>query len=109
VVVAALLSAALGLSVPLAYLAVAVPLVTLLTLLPVSVSGVGVREAGMSLVLAAASVPATEAVGLSLLSFGVAIVGGLIGAGLVAIEAGAKASDERVKPEQDDGVVGRAA
>ena len=77
-----LMAVALGLQVPFAYLMVAVPLLCLLMLLPVSVGGHGVREAGLALLLAPAGVPAAAAVSLSLAwTAGYALVasaGGLI-------------------------------
>ncbi len=45
--------AALGLPVPPLYYAVMVPLVTLLTLLPISINGMGLREMGFTLFLCA--------------------------------------------------------
>ncbi len=61
-----LIAGALGLEVPLAHCAVAVPLVALFTLLPVSVGGHGLREAALVLLLAPAGVGTAEAVTLSL-------------------------------------------
>jgi hypothetical protein len=49
--------------------AVVAPLVSLLTLLPVSVNGIGVREASLVLLLAPAGVAAADALGLGLLWF----------------------------------------
>lgn len=76
-----LVSHGLGLSVPLGYYAVLVPMVSLLTLLP-SIGGVGVREKGTALFLAPLGVPADTAVTLSLLWFAVQLtvsaLGGLV-------------------------------
>ncbi len=69
VAVVALIGHGLGLDVPAVYYAVMVPMVTLLTLLPVSVNGVGVREAGTVLLLAPAGVADGPAVSLALLWF----------------------------------------
>jgi hypothetical protein len=65
---------AMGQDISLIYLAVAVPLVTLLTMLPVSLNGMGIREAGMSLFLAPAGVPAGIAVSLAFLWFAVTTI-----------------------------------
>ena len=51
IVISWLLAQAMGLDIPWLYLGVVVPLVTLLTLLPVSVNGMGLREASTVLFL----------------------------------------------------------
>jgi uncharacterized membrane protein YbhN (UPF0104 family) len=71
VVVAWLIGAALGLPISPWYYGVLVPLVTLLTLLPVSVNGMGLREAGTVLLLAPLGVAEADAVTLSFLTFAV--------------------------------------
>jgi len=75
-----LIGQALGLDVPLGVFGVAVPMVALLTLLPVSVSGMGVREAGMVLFLQPAGVAVGPAVTVAFLWFCVQTAGGLCGA-----------------------------
>jgi glycosyltransferase 2 family protein len=82
VVLVWLIGLGLGLEVPPGYYAVAVPLVTLLTLLPVSVNGLGLRELGMVTLLAPAGVPAAQAVTLSLLQFAAFGAAGLAGCGV---------------------------
>ena len=61
---------------------VAAPMVALLTLLPVSLNGMGVREAGMVVFLAPAGVPAGPAVTLAFLWFLIQTAAGLLGAGV---------------------------
>jgi uncharacterized membrane protein YbhN (UPF0104 family) len=77
-----ILGLALGLTVPLSYYFVLVPLVSLLTLLPVSLNGMGVREGGTILLLQPLGVPEAQAVTLSILWFGVytliSLAGGLL-------------------------------
>jgi uncharacterized membrane protein YbhN (UPF0104 family) len=82
VVIVWLISEGLGLGVPVAYMAIVVPLVTLLTLLPISVSGVGLRELGMVVLLAPVGVGRAESVTLSLLSFAANAAVSLLGLGL---------------------------
>jgi uncharacterized membrane protein YbhN (UPF0104 family) len=83
VVVVAAIARALGLVVPFEYFAVAVPLITLLTLLPVSVNGMGLREWGYVLFLHPLGVSNSGAVGLSVLAFAAtSLVPGLLGAGV---------------------------
>ena len=67
-------------------IAVAVPQVLVLTLVPVSVAGFGVREGGFAVLLGTAGVSATDATLLSLTTVAVMAVASLPGA--VAIVAG---------------------
>ncbi len=82
VVQVALIGRSVGADVPLAVYGVAVPMVALLTLLPVSLNGMGVREAGMILFLGPAGVPAGTAVTVAFLWFCVQTAAGLAGAGV---------------------------
>src|SRR4051794_21969817 len=79
VVVVGLIGAGLGLPVPPLYYGVLVPLVTLLTLLPVSLNGMGLREAGTVVLLAPLGVGAAPAVALSVLTFAVYAAASLCG------------------------------
>jgi uncharacterized membrane protein YbhN (UPF0104 family) len=79
VVVVALIGAGLGLKVQPLYYGVLVPLVTLLTLLPVSLNGMGLREAGTVVLLAPLGVGAAPAVTLSVLTFAVYTAASLFG------------------------------
>ena len=76
-----LLTRALGLPVPLPLCFALVPLVSLLTLAPVSLNGMGVREGGLVVLLAPLGVSAEEAVTLGLLWLSVLVAAGLAGAG----------------------------
>jgi len=67
--VLALVGLALRLDVPVVYYGLAAPLVTLFTLVPVSLNGMGLREGGMVLVLGPAGATAADAVGLAFLWF----------------------------------------
>lgn len=67
-----------------AYYWILVPMVTLLTLLPISVNGMGVREWAMALFLAPLGVPRGLALSLSLLWFAVFMAAGAVG-GIVYI------------------------
>jgi glycosyltransferase 2 family protein len=77
-----LVGLALGAEVPFGYYWVVVPMVTLLTMLPVSVNGMGVRENAMVVFLAPLGVPETTATPLALLWFlvflTVSLAGGLV-------------------------------
>lgn len=75
-----LVSEGLGLAVPFSYFAVIVPLVTLLTLVPISLNGMGLRELGLVVMLGPVGVTAPQAVMLSLLVFAVTVAASLIGA-----------------------------
>jgi uncharacterized membrane protein YbhN (UPF0104 family) len=72
----------LGAPVPGAYYWILVPMVTLLTLLPVSLNGMGIREGATVVFLAPLGVPEGTAVSLALLWFLVFTAAGLIGGGV---------------------------
>jgi uncharacterized membrane protein YbhN (UPF0104 family) len=82
VVIVWLVGRAISAPVPLSYYWVLVPMVTLITLVPVSINGLGVREGGTLLFLAPLGVPAATAVMLAFLWFCVYGAAGLSG-GLV--------------------------
>lgn len=71
---------------PFALLAVVAPLVLVVTLVPISVAGFGVREGGMVLLLGAADYTATEATLLSLVGVAALVLSSLPGA--IALVAG---------------------
>lgn len=75
----ALFARGMGLHVPLSVWFYAVPLVSLAMVLPISISGVGVREGGLAFLLAPFGVTAEQGVALGLMWFLATIVGGLIG------------------------------
>jgi uncharacterized membrane protein YbhN (UPF0104 family) len=79
-VIVGLIGGALGLPVPALYYGVLVPLVALLALLPVSLNGMGLREAGAVLLLTPLGVDATAAVTLYLVTFAVYTLASLAGA-----------------------------
>src|SRR5262249_26781431 len=77
-----LVGMALNLQVPGSFYWIMVPLVSLLTLLPISVNGMGVREGATAVLLAPHGITAALAYSLSLLWFAVYVAAGLSG-GLV--------------------------
>jgi len=77
-----MLGQALGVAASLWAYAAVVPLVTLLTLLPVSVNGVGVREAFLVLLLGPAGVAEAQAVTLGLLWLTMLSAASLLGGGV---------------------------
>jgi uncharacterized membrane protein YbhN (UPF0104 family) len=76
-----LVGESLGLPVPPLYYGLIMPLVALLTLVPISLNGMGLREAGFVVLLAPLGIEAAEAVTFALLLFAVGAAVGLIGAG----------------------------
>lgn len=70
---------ALGVQIPLLTWFMVVPLVSLATVLPISIGGVGVREGMMSVLLAPHGVRAETAVAIGLLSLLINLVCGLVG------------------------------
>jgi uncharacterized membrane protein YbhN (UPF0104 family) len=81
VLVAWLVGLAIAAPVPASYYWILVPMVTLLTLLPVSLNGMGIREGGMILFLAPLGVADATAVSLAFLWFLVFTTASLLGAG----------------------------
>jgi uncharacterized membrane protein YbhN (UPF0104 family) len=79
IVLAWLVGQGLGLQVPLLYYGVLIPLVSILTLLPISLNGMGLREAGTVLLLGPLHVSSAAAVTLSLLLFAVYAAASLLG------------------------------
>jgi uncharacterized membrane protein YbhN (UPF0104 family) len=79
IIVVWLLGAALGAPVPAGYYWIMVPMVSLLTLLPISLNGWGVREWGMYLFLAPLGIDETTALTLSILWTAVNIMVSLVG------------------------------
>ena len=69
----------LGLDIPVPYYFVMVPLVTLMTMLPISLGGMGLREGATVLMLTPLGIEPATAVALSLLNFSVYVVCGLLG------------------------------
>jgi len=78
-VAVSLIARGLGVYLPLGIWFGVVPLVSLAMVLPISISGVGVREGGLAWLLARHAVPAEQAVAIGLLWFLTTILGGLIG------------------------------
>jgi uncharacterized protein (TIRG00374 family) len=101
-----LIGRALGLDVPVGVFGVAVPMVALLTLLPVSVSGMGVREAGMVLFLQPAGIAVGPAVTVAFLWFCVQTAGGLCGAVVYLFIGSAKRGREISKEVRHDDALG---
>ncbi len=74
-----LLAGALDINVPLSYLLVCVPLITILSSVPLTVGGLGVREGGYVFFLSRVGVGQNEALALSLGWTAVVFAAGLIG------------------------------
>jgi uncharacterized membrane protein YbhN (UPF0104 family) len=77
-----MLAQGMGIEAPLAYFWIAVPMVTLLTMVPVSLNGMGVREWGMVLFLHPLGVSAGTAMSLAFLWFAVFTAVSLLGGGV---------------------------
>jgi uncharacterized protein (TIRG00374 family) len=75
----------LGLSIPLVYFFVFIPLITVISAIPLTFAGLGVREGSFVGLFALAGVPAAEAVTVSLVSFTLVICTAIIGAILYAL------------------------
>ena len=86
---------ALGLRVPVSALAVFVPLISLAGMLPVSVNGLGIREALYLLLFGQIGVPADAAVSMALLYFAVTLAASLPGGVVYALQRGPRSLSER--------------
>lgn len=75
----ALLAYALGLVIPFWYLLLIVPVITLLSFLPLSFSGLGIREGGYVVLLARLGVGKEDALAFSLLWTSIMLVAGMVG------------------------------
>src|SRR5262249_10458678 len=82
VVLVWLVALALRLDVPIAHFGIAYPMVTILTLVPVSLNGMGIREGGMVLFLGAAGVAPAAAISVAFLWFCVQTAASMLGAGV---------------------------
>ncbi len=81
-IVVACAGRAAGAPLPLSYWFEIVPVVSLAMVLPLSIGGLGVREEGLTRMLAPAGVPAETAIAIGLLWFLTTIVCGLVGGAL---------------------------
>lgn len=81
-----LIALSLGVEIPLWYFLLFVPLISFLLVLPISLSGLGVREGGYVYLFAQAGVPAPLALAMSLLFYALNVATGLIGGVLYAFE-----------------------
>lgn len=88
----ALLAYALGLAIPFWYLLLVVPVITLLSFLPVSFGGVGIREGGYVLFLARLGIGKEDALAFSLLWTGIIFAAGIVGGILLLLSPPTRAS-----------------
>ncbi len=94
VVFSFLVSRALGLAVPLRYFLLCVPFTVIISLLPISINGLGVRESGYVFLLAKIGYDSSQAVSLSLLIYGLSLLASLVG-GIAYVSWGSKTKAER--------------
>jgi len=97
------LARAAGARLPFSYCLIFHPVISVMTALPVSVNGVGVREGGYLYFLTRIDIDDSIAVTLSLLAFGVTVVGGLLG-GVVFLVSGATLPTLRAPASKEAGV-----
>jgi len=84
----------LGLDVSLTYLGIIVPIISLLTMLPLSLNGMGIREGAMVLFLTPVGVAEGQALTLSLLWFSVYLAVGLLGGAVYMLGSFARPVEE---------------
>jgi hypothetical protein len=88
-----LIALSLGVEIPLWYFLLFIPLISFLLVLPISLSGLGVREGGYVYLFAQAGVSAPLALAMSLLFYALNVATGLIGGLLYAFEGARKYID----------------
>ena len=96
---------ALGVSVPDASVLAFVPAVAMAQVLPISLSGLGIREGLLVLLLHPLGVPTGKAIGVGLLWYGMTLVVSLLGAPLFAVGH----RDGKTSPEDAEGIPPDAA
>jgi uncharacterized membrane protein YbhN (UPF0104 family) len=110
VVLVWLVGQAIGVQLPSSFYWIFVPMVSLLTLLPISINGLGVREWGVVLFLAPFQVEAPTAVSLSFLWFLVFTAASLIGGGVYLLDRSpgpeVRSDDESVGGDPHQGRAG---
>lgn len=74
-----LIAYSFGLDVPLVYFLVVIPIITVILMLPISISGIGVREGAFIFFFKNFGVLPHEAVSIALVAFGLSIIWSLIG------------------------------
>ncbi len=74
-----LLAQSLGWRIPFTVFILAVPLITIVSMFPISIGGLGVREGATVIFFASYGVSAANAVSISLLSYSIALVAGAVG------------------------------
>ncbi|MBX9681634.1 MAG: flippase-like domain-containing protein [Gemmataceae bacterium] len=83
----------LDLDISITYLGIVVPIISLLTMLPVSLNGMGIREGAMALFLIPLGVAESSALTLSLLWFSVYLAVGLLGGGVYLLGSFARPAE----------------
>jgi hypothetical protein len=87
------LAIGLGVDAPVRYFALFIPMVALIQLLPISFSGLGVREGAFQILFGMVGVDNAQAVAMSLMYYIVRVTAGLIGGGMYLV--GNLRSDKR--------------
>lgn len=92
IVITYLISHGLGLYISLAYFIIFVPIIFLITMIPISIHGLGLREGAFVFFFAKAGLAAPQALSISLISYILTLSFGIIG-GIVYVVSGAQAFD----------------
>lgn len=79
IIITFLISHGLRLYISLVYFIVFVPIIFLITMIPISIHGLGLREGAFLFLFAKAGLSGTEAISISLLSYAIVLIYGIIG------------------------------
>jgi hypothetical protein len=95
-----LVGRALGLAIPLRYFLLCVPFTVIISLIPISINGIGVRESGYVFLLAKIGYSSSEAVSLSLLIYGLSLLASLVGGVVYIFQGGRSQPSPRAAVEK---------
>jgi uncharacterized protein (TIRG00374 family) len=98
------LALGLGVSAPIRYFALFIPMVALIQLLPISFNGLGVREGAFQVLFGTVGVGEAQAVAMSLMYYIVRVVIGLLGGLMYLIGSLKKTDDGRRRTEEEQSI-----
>jgi glycosyltransferase 2 family protein len=111
VIVLWILGIAIAAPVPLGYYWILVPMISLLTLLPISLNGMGIREGGMVLFLAPLGISPAVAMSMAFLWFSIFTAASVVGAGIYLFGSlprpEGQSHDEPISRDSDQGRTGQ--
>lgn len=96
----------LGFDIPLYYFFLFIPLITVISAVPLTFAGLGVREGSFAGLFALVGVPAEQAIAVSLVSFTLIILMAIVGAGLYIVHGASLVTRNETGTDQQGNSVG---